>query len=264
MRRSLWVIVSVAVVAAGVVVVQRVRPLIDPARVRAALAALRARRPDPSAVTDATEREPRDSALTLPLLETPAQTSHTFVADLPVARNITAPEPPLEPLPVVPAARRRSSGVVLAAIAAVAGVAALALGSWAFFSMAREDAPVAPDPADELVEQAVALLANPATQRIPFNGSKGRLTFVVGADGNALLVISGLKVAPPGKAYQAWVIADAGKPVPAGLFSGSSRVVALDQPVPMGATVAITLEREAGATAPTIAPSLVAQRTEGS
>lgn len=259
----MWVIVSVAVVAAGAVVVRRVVvPLLDPARLRAAVAALRSGRDQPvAAMTARLDQADVDRAARVTAMESSIRSPRPVDTVTPSVSRVPAPEVPREPAPVVPITRRRSSGVALAAIAAVAGVAALALGSWAFFSMAREeDTPVAPDPASELVEQAVALLANPATQRIPFNGAKGALTFVVGADGDALLIVSGLKVAPAGKSYQAWVIADAGKPVPAGLFSGSTRVVELEQPVPMGATVAITLERAGGVRAPTISPSLVVQR----
>ena len=73
--------------------------------------------------------------------------------------------------------------------------------------------------------------------------------------GEAVLVASGLAPAPPGKAYELWVIAKAA-PVPAGVFQvdAQGRVVF---PLPAGLalagvkTFAVTVEPSGGTTAPT-------------
>ena len=78
------------------------------------------------------------------------------------------------------------------------------------------------------------------------DGAPGNL-IVAGSD--ATLVVC-LDDAPSGKTYEAWVIA-AETPRPAGLFSGGCQSVPLEEPVSAGNTVAVTLEDEGGATAPT-------------
>ena len=83
-------------------------------------------------------------------------------------------------------------------------------------------------------------------------GSSNKLSMAVSVDnGVAQLTVSGLPAAPAGKAYEIWVI-DGGAPKPAGLFPGGDKaVVPMKQPVSVGSTVAITLERAGGARAPT-------------
>jgi anti-sigma-K factor RskA len=71
----------------------------------------------------------------------------------------------------------------------------------------------------------------------------------------AVLVASGLDPVPAGKAYEAWVIA-AGAPVPAGLFRPDTQGRAVLRLPPIDATraartFAVTLEPEAGTSAPT-------------
>lgn len=83
-------------------------------------------------------------------------------------------------------------------------------------------------------------------------GSSNKLSMAVSVDnGVAQLTVSGLPAAPAGKAYEIWVI-DGGAPKPAGTFPGGDKaVVPMTQPVSVGSTVAITLERAGGARAPT-------------
>ncbi len=83
-------------------------------------------------------------------------------------------------------------------------------------------------------------------------GSSNELSMAVSVDnGVAQLTVSGLPAAPAGKAYEIWVI-DGGAPKPAGRFPGGDKaVVPMTQPVSVGSTVAITLERAGGARAPT-------------
>jgi anti-sigma-K factor RskA len=84
-------------------------------------------------------------------------------------------------------------------------------------------------------------------------GSGGpRLALSVTPSGTAQLAVSGFDAAPAGKAYEIWVIEAGVAPRPAGLVPGGAKtVVRLTRPVPPGATVAVTLERAAGAAAPT-------------
>jgi anti-sigma factor RsiW len=105
-----------------------------------------------------------------------------------------------------------------AAVAAAAACVALAIGLWAAFS----------------------------------GGQSGpKLALTLTPSGAALASVSGFDPAPAGKAYEIWVI-DGGAPQPAGLFSGGeSQVVRLTKTVPVGSTVAVTLERAGGATTPT-------------
>ena len=74
---------------------------------------------------------------------------------------------------------------------------------------------------------------------------------MVGSDGRAALVVSGLPAAPDGKTYEIWVIDQV--PRRAGLFDGNG-VVGLDRTVPRDATVAVTVEDDGGADAPTSMP----------
>lgn len=69
-------------------------------------------------------------------------------------------------------------------------------------------------------------------------------------NGVAELTVSGLPDAPPGKAYEIWVI-EGKTPQPAGLFTDTGEPVTLTRPAPAGSTVAVTLEQAAGAAKPT-------------
>jgi len=119
-----------------------------------------------------------------------------------------------------------------AAAAAVAACAALAFGIWA------------------------ATLHNQLGDRpqaIALDGADG--TLIVTPAGDGTLVVRNLAAAPSGKTYEAWVI-DGGNPRPAGLFSGGGdrTAVALSEPVPDDASVAVTVEDAGGAPQPTGTP----------
>jgi hypothetical protein len=84
---------------------------------------------------------------------------------------------------------------------------------------------------------------------------------VLDDQGSAFLLVRGLGRAPAGLAYEAWVIRHGTKPAPAAVFAGGAdTVVWLRRRVERGARVAVTLERAAGAPAPTRRLRLVAQR----
>jgi len=76
-------------------------------------------------------------------------------------------------------------------------------------------------------------------------------------DGTATMSVSGLRAAPHGKTYEAWVIVGS-KVTPAGLFAGST-TVRLRGTVPQNAIVGVTIERAGGVAAPTMAPILSAR-----
>jgi anti-sigma-K factor RskA len=139
---------------------------------------------------------------------------------------------------VVPLRRWRAATFASVAVAAAAALAAVGLAVLGTSLSAELDEERA----------ASAILADPDARTIALEGAQGNL--VVAPDGRAALVVD-LDEAPDGRAYEAWVIAD-GAPVPAGLFSGRDEhdVVELEHPVPDGSVVAVTLEDEDGAAAP--------------
>ena len=157
---------------------------------------------------------------------------------------------------------RRLSAATLAAIAAAAGVSAIALGGWAFFSGVRADGSAAnADTAPPGYQQAISLLAKPDVDRLPLRGSVGRIILVVEPSGDATLVLNGLTAADSQWAYQAWVTPpNAPAPRPAALFSGREALVPLTAPVLPGATVSVTLEPAEGSFAPTRTAKLVVER----
>ena len=166
--------------------------------------------------------------------------------------------------PVELPAPYRISGATLATLAAIAGMAAIALGTWAFVASVREqDAPRIVRPPISEAAQAISLLSKPTTVRLPFAGSDGRAVLAVGSNGRGMLVLDGLGIAPVGRTYQAWVVAPKGRgaaPLSAGLFTGVETVVPLTARVEPGSAVGISIEKAGGATAPTRALTLLAQR----
>jgi hypothetical protein len=158
---------------------------------------------------------------------------------------------------------RRLSGATLAALGALTGAAAIALGAWSIASSVSDDNESSQPPAAlQNVQQVVSLIAKPATSTIPLQGSGRRIILVVGARGYGVLVLNNVNPPPSGKTYQAWVIRpDVKAPQPAGLFKGGTGVITLTKPVPPGGIVAITVEPAGGSPAPTQQPKLLATRT---
>lgn len=118
-----------------------------------------------------------------------------------------------------------------AAVAAVAACAAVAFGIWAAVLNSRTQ-----------TRQAAAWT-------VVVRGSR------------ATISVSELAAAPRGKTYEAWVIPSGGQAQPAGLFTGGGArtVVRLTRPVPQGATIAATVERAGGVSAPTATPLFTAR-----
>ena len=178
------------------------------------------------------------------------------------SRAVDRPDPFATEIPkvvvgAVELPRTRLSGSTIAAFAALAGVGAILLGSWAFVSSVTSDDTSS---ATTQSEQVISLLSKPSTERVPVDGSAGRIVLAVGTGGRAYLVLDGLGLAPTNKSYQAWVIKPNAKaPESAAVFQGTEVIVPLAVTVRPGAVVAITIERASGAPAPTQTPKLVAQ-----
>ena len=124
---------------------------------------------------------------------------------------------------------------------------------------AREEGPsnvVALRPRRTRVYAAVAAVAVAAVGLAiglyaALSGGPSRQLAVSVDGGVARATVSGFDAAPAGKTYELWVI-EGKTPRPAGLFDGGDKqVVVLTRPAPDGSTVAVTLERAGGATAPT-------------
>jgi Anti-sigma-K factor rskA len=199
------------------------------------------------AIPTATKRENPRAALTL---ATPAT---------PIAPDKDAQL--LDPVELPPP--YRLSGATVATLAALAGMAAIALGTWAFASSVREeDAPQSVRPPISEAAQAISLLSKPTTVRLPFAGSDGAVVLAVGSNGRGMLVLDDLGIAPVGREYQAWVVG-AGRrraPLSAALFTGVETVVPLTARVESGSAVGISIEKAGGASAPTRTLTLLAQR----
>jgi anti-sigma-K factor RskA len=122
-----------------------------------------------------------------------------------------------------------------AAVAAAAVCAAAGLGVWGATRPGAQQA---------------------APQALRLHGAAGIV--LVGGDHQATLVVSGLKRAPNGKAYEVWVVKGRGAR-PAGLFSAAkpTTVLALSVPVPAGTHVGVTIEPVGGSPHPTRAPIII-------
>ena len=143
---------------------------------------------------------------------------------------------------VVPLRRRFTLPVLLPA--AVAAVAAIAIGIWAVgLSRDLDDA-----------NDRLAGLGDPNAQ--VFETAKGEANLVVTPSGEAALVVRMLAPAPAGKDYQIWVFEN-GVPKSAGLFERPG-VTRLTRPVEPGQTVAVTVEPDGGLDAPSGAPLFTA------
>jgi anti-sigma-K factor RskA len=149
---------------------------------------------------------------------------------------------------VVPFRPRRRLSYGLGAVAAVAAAVAIGLGLWGASVSDRLDR----------IEATNAILADPNARSVRLAGAAGRV--VVSERGDAVLVVSGLRRAPSDKDYEIWVI-ERNRPRPAGLFDAKEgrEIVRLDERVPRGAVVAVTLERKGGVRQPTQRPLVTAQ-----
>lgn len=172
-----------------------------------------------------------------------------------LARGAGGPQPPpalrerileqarSERTNVVPL-RRRLTVPVLSTAAAVAAVAAVALGLWATSLSDRLDR----------AEGELAVLGDPNARS--YESENGEANLVLTPSGDAALVVRKLAPAPAGKDYEIWVF-EGDVPHRAGLFERPG-VAVLTRPVAPGQTVAVTLERDGGVDAPTGDPVFTA------
>lgn len=143
-------------------------------------------------------------------------------------------------------------------------------GAFYFSTREREFAQTAVNLRDQIRRQTIELtrltdaftiLSSPSAIEVAFGqGPKGKV--YIDRSRGVLLIANNLPPAAPGKTYEMWTIPKGGKPVPAGLFQSQPGGAALHvQPGPVDpnlATVAVTLEDQAGAQQPTTTPLLAA------
>jgi len=143
--------------------------------------------------------------------------------------------------------RRRITFPVVSSAAAVAAVAAIALGLWASSLSSRlGDA-----------EGDLAVLSDPNARTAESKG--GEATLVVTPTGEARLVVRKLAPAPEGKDYEIWVV-EQGTPRRAGLFEEPG-IAVLSRRVEPGQQVLVTLEPDGGVDVPTGAPLITTTST---
>jgi hypothetical protein len=163
--------------------------------------------------------------------------------------------------------RDRLSGATIAALAALAGMGAIALGLLAFVMSVRDDGPteIVRPPISEAA-QAISLLSKPTTVRLPLAGADDRAILAVAANGRGMLVLDGLGLAPVGRTYQAWVLTPQPRstPLAGAVFTGVETVVPLTARVEPGSVVGVTIERAGGAVAPSSPLQLTARRPQAS
>jgi hypothetical protein len=113
------------------------------------------------------------------------------------------------------------------------------------------------------VNQAFAILTGADTTVTPFGEgqSKAKGKVYVSPSHGVLMIVGDLPPAPPGKAYEMWIVRDR-KAKPAGMFQSAPDGSAMHMQhatVANNDAVAVTLENEAGADQPTSTPLFVAQ-----
>jgi len=149
--------------------------------------------------------------------------------------------------------RRRWVVPGLGAAAAVAAAAAIGLGIWA--ASLHSDLSGSRKALSQ--QQTIArVLADPNSQASAIGGAGG--TLVVAPNRQGVLAIRGIRPAPSGKTYEAWVIRGKTPPKRAGTFARSGEQL-LTRPVPKGSLVAVTVEKAGGVNAPTQTPHITAK-----
>jgi len=119
-------------------------------------------------------------------------------------------------------------------------------------------------------KQLLATLTSPGAEDFTLVAAKtppqpqGKVIYVRGT-GTVVFLASNMPAAPPQKAYELWLIPASGAPIPAGLFkpNAGGGAAVIRPPLPSGVEAkafAITLEPEAGSSAPTSQPIMVGSR----
>ena len=121
------------------------------------------------------------------------------------ARNDAPRAAPVAFTPVTLSTGPRPGWATLAALAVVAGLAAVGLGAWALVTAGTGSSSAGVTARETALESSVAVLASPRAVRVPLTASARRLVLVVGDRNEAVLLVRGLGRAVDGRAYQAWV-----------------------------------------------------------
>jgi hypothetical protein len=106
------------------------------------------------------------------------------------------------------------------------------------------------------IDQAFEILTGADTTVIAFGQSNAVGKVYVSPSDGVLLIADGLRAAPPGKAYEMWIVTN-GKAKAAGMFQSNSYGRAMHMQhgtVANHDTLAVTMENEAGADQPTTTP----------
>ena len=180
-------------------------------------------------------------AFTAPPLQPPPALRERLLASV-------TPEPEPEPK------RERRSWLPWRALSLglAAGAVALAVLSLSLWSQVEDL-----ENERDLQAQAVEALGQPGAEVVKLNGASG--SFVSGPAGG-VLIVNGLANAPAGRTYQAWIIPREGAPISAGLFAAEEGTTLheIDGDLQDAAAVAVTVEDEGGAPAPTQDPFITA------
>jgi hypothetical protein len=137
-------------------------------------------------------------------------------------------------------------------IAAV--IAIVAVGAWGLGLQRQLDAARQFDQAVAAVIDAASRPGAEAVILAPAEGKPGSGIAAVAPDGTVTLAMRNLPATSGGQVYATWVIVGKEAPVPVGEFTvdanGTARVTTRPAPTPPGAVIALTLEPNAGNTAP--------------
>jgi anti-sigma-K factor RskA len=156
--------------------------------------------------------------------------------------------------------------------AALAAACMLVLALWMSVQERRRSAELADarktilqiDADRDRMMQALSFLNQPETQQVGFGKNKpARGNIFVNPGRGVLLIASNLPPLTHGRIFEMWVIPKGGAPQPAGLFQSSGSGTAynmLSGPLTLssGDAIAVTVEPEAGSSAPTTTPLFVA------
>lgn len=132
-------------------------------------------------------------------------------------------------------------------LGAAAAVVLAVGGTVTALQLTREPSPVEQIVAAADYERVVADVEGGGTVTAVWSASLER----------AALLLEGMHDLPGDRTYQAWLIDDGGHAEPAGVFTASTRSVALEAAMDAGDAIGITVEPAGGSAAPTTTPIVV-------
>jgi hypothetical protein len=172
-------------------------------------------------------------------------------------QSLTAP--PAAPQTAFPSAaereaRRARTSRLDWALRIAAVIAIVAVGAWGLGLQRQLDAARQFDQAVAAVIDAAARPGAQAVVLVPAEGKPGSGIAAVAPDGTVTLAMRNLPATSGAQVYATWVIVGKEAPVSVGEFTvdanGTARVTTHQAPTPPGAIIALTLEPNAGNTAP--------------